>query len=68
MSGAAGASCDEKRLPSQILNDWTTVDIDSEGVFKYVLIEVYAEDEKDGQVFDMFLFFIWTEILGFSFS
>jgi hypothetical protein len=26
------------------------VDIDKEGVFKYVLIEVYAEDEKEGQV------------------
>ena len=49
MSGASSSS-DDKRLPSQILNDWTTVDIDPEGVFKYVLIEAYAEDVKDGQV------------------
>ncbi len=39
-----------KRLPSEVLKDWPSVDIDEEGVFKYVLIEAYAEDEKDGQV------------------
>ena len=39
-----------KTPPSQILRDWPTVDIDPNGVFKYVLIEAYAEDEKDGQV------------------
>ena len=49
MSGAR-ASGGSKRLPSEVLKDWPSVDIDEEGVFKYVLIEAYAEDEKDGQV------------------
>ena len=56
MSGA-GASGGSKRLPSEVLKDWPSVDIDEEGVFKYVLIEAYAEDEKDGQVCLMPKFF-----------
>jgi hypothetical protein len=48
MSGAGASG--SKRLPSEVLKDWPSVDIDEEGVFKYVLIEAYAEDEKDGQV------------------
>jgi len=36
------SSSDKK--PSQILEDWLASDIDSNGAFKYVLIEAYATD------------------------
>ena len=54
-----------KLLPSQALSDWPEVDIDQQGVFKYVHIECYAEDEKDGQVclikkFQMIIFSLLT--------
>ena len=51
MSASADSSDNDKKLlPSEVLSQWPTVDIDDEGVFKYVLIEAYAEDQIDGQV------------------
>ena len=50
MSSAASSANDKKLLPSEVLKNWPSVDIDEEGVFKYVLFEAYAEDEVDGQV------------------
>ena len=50
MSSAASSANDKKLLPSEVLKNWASVDIDEEGVFKYVLFEAYAQDEVDGQV------------------
>lgn len=30
-----------------ILDDWPEVDIDPQGIFKYVLIEAYAEENEE---------------------
>ncbi len=40
----------EKPATKPILDKWPAVKIDSDGVFKYVLVEAYAEDEAGAEV------------------
>ena len=40
-----------EKSPVEILNEWTNVDISEEGTYKYVLIEVYAEEPAEGKPF-----------------
>ena len=37
-----------------------TVDIDSEGVFKYVLIKLYTADDKQELRYAMIMKVVWT--------
>jgi hypothetical protein len=36
-----------KRSKFDVLNDWPEVDLDPQGIFKYVLIEAYAEENGE---------------------
>ncbi len=38
-----------KRSKFDVLNDWPEVDLDPQGIFKYVLIEAYAEENGEVQ-------------------